>query len=223
MLKLQPPHGRNIIVYDLEIKEPIEGPVTWDRHDLMGISVGVAYHYLTGEFKVYMDDNIPELAAHLHQAEIISGFNIISFDNRLLDATIGAKGDLERVLNLKSYDLLVESRKASGWTPAKQFPKSMRLDDHLKETFGPDWVKTASGGEAPLMWKNRELGRLVSYCIDDVKRECMLFEHVWHGRPVKTPLHAARVLDRARFSNDLPPPPPPAEPKPDVGFFGDQY
>ena len=202
----QTPHGRNIIVYDLEIKEPIEGPVTWDRHDLMGISVGVAYHYLTGEFKVYMDDNIAELAAHLHQADLISGFNIISFDNRLLDATIGAKGELARVLDLKAYDLLVESRKASGWTPAKQFPKSMRLDDHLKCTFGDKFMKTANGAEAPLMWKEKQLGRLISYCIDDVKRECLLFEHVWSGKPVKTPLHADRVLDRTRLGFDPPPP-----------------
>lgn len=208
MFDLKPPHGKNYIVYDLEIKEPIEGPVTWDRHDLMGISVGVAYHYLTGEFKVYMDDNIAELAAHLHEAELISGFNIVNFDNKLLDATIGAEGELARVLNLRSYDLLVESRKAAGWTPAQQFPKAMRLDDHLKSTFGDQFMKTANGAEAPLMWKNKELGRLISYCIDDVKRECLLFEHVYAGKPVSTPLHAARVLDRARFSSDLPPLPP---------------
>jgi hypothetical protein len=212
MFNLQPPHGKNIIVYDLEIKEPIEGPVTWDRHDLMGISVGVAYHYLTGEFKVYMDDNLPELAVHLHEAELISGFNIIGFDNRLMDATLDAKGELARVLNLRSYDLLVESRKAAGWTPSQSFPKSMRLDDHLSSTFGKAYMKTANGAEAPLMWKNRELGRLISYCIDDVKRECMLFEHVWNGRPVSTPLHAARVLDRARFSS-APPPLPPTPPE----------
>jgi len=196
----QTPHGQNIIVYDLEIKEPIEGEVTWQRHDLMGISVGVAFHYLTSEFKVYMDDNIALLAAQLHQAELISGFNIIGFDNRLLDATIGAKGDLERVLNLKSYDLLVESRKAAGWTPSQSFPKSMRLDDHLKSTFGESFMKTANGAEAPLMWKEKQLGALITYCIDDVKRECMLFEHVWSGKPVTTPMHGPRTLDRARFN-----------------------
>lgn len=199
MFKTTPPHGRNIIVYDLEIKEPIEGQVTWDRHDLMGISVGVAYHYKTGEFKVYMDDNIAELAAHLHMADLISGFNIIGFDNKLLDATIGAKGDLARVLNLKSYDMLVESRKAAGWKENQSFPKAMRLDDHLKCTFGDQFMKTANGAEAPLMWKEKQLGRLISYCIDDVSRECALFEHVWSGKPVTTPMHPARTLDRARF------------------------
>ena len=207
MNQTQGPHGRNIIVYDLEIKEPIEGQVTWDRHDLMGISVGVAYHYLTGEFKVYMDDNIAELGAHLHQADLITGFNIIGFDNRLLDATLGAKGELSRVLDLKSYDMLVESRKAAGWKPSMSFPKSMRLDDHLKSTFGEKFMKTANGAEAPLMWKNKELGRLISYCIDDVAREKLLFEHVWAGLPVKTPMHSERVLDQTRFGFAPMPPP----------------
>lgn len=208
MFHTSPPWGKNIIIYDLEIKEPIAGPVTWDRHDLMGISVGVAFHYLTGDFKVYMDDNIAELAAHLHQADLISGFNIVGFDNKLIDATIGAKGDLARVLNLKSYDLLVESRKASGWREGQTFPKAMRLDDHLECTFGKAHMKTADGAEAPLMWKEKQLGRLISYCIDDVKRECMLFEHVWHGRPVKTPLHKERILDRTRLGFEPPPPMP---------------
>lgn len=208
MLEIHPPHGRNIIVYDLEIKEPIAGPVTWDRHDLMGISVGVAYHYLTGEFKVYMDDNIAELGAHLHQADIITGFNIIGFDNKLIDATLGAKGDLARVLNLKSYDMLVESRKASGWRENMSFPKAMRLDDHLECTFGKLFMKTANGAEAPLMWKEKQLGRLISYCIDDVAREKLLFEHVFAGRPVKTPLHKERILDRTRLGFAPPPPHP---------------
>jgi len=195
MSHLTPPHGRNIVVYDLEIKRPIEGEVTWDRHDLMGISVGVAYDYLTSEFRVFMDDNLASLGALLKRASIVSGFNIISFDNRLLNATL--KTDLH--LDEKSYDLLVESRKAAGWTPEKPFPKSMRLDDHLRHTFGEAYVKTANGAEAPLMWQNQELGRLISYCIDDVKRECMLFEHVWDGKPVMTPVHGKRTLDRARF------------------------
>jgi hypothetical protein len=191
MLNLEPPHGRNIVVYDLEIKEPIEGQVTWNRHDLMGISVGVAYHYLTGEFKVFMDDNIEELPELLNQADIVSGFNIIGFDNPLVNATC-TKNKYQRTDNC--YDLLIESRKAHGWTPAKPFPKGMRLDDHLEGTFGKQFMKTADGAEAPKMWKRGEFGRLISYCIDDVKRECMLFEHVWHGRPVTTALHGSRTL-----------------------------
>lgn len=184
------PHGKNIVVYDLEIKKEIKGEVTWDRHDLMGVSVGVAYHYLTGEFKVFMDDNIEELPLLLEQADIVSGFNILGFDHKLINATTAAK--YQNTGN--TYDLLLESRLASGWTPKMPFPKGMRLDDHLLGTFGKDFMKTADGAEAPLMWQRGELGRLISYCIDDVKRECLLFEHVWAGKPVSTLLHGERTL-----------------------------
>ncbi len=70
----------------------------------------------------------------------------------------------------------------------------MRLDDHLMSTFGAANMKTAAGAEAPLMWQRKELGKLISYCVADVKRECMLFEHVWNELPVKTPMHAERIL-----------------------------
>jgi hypothetical protein len=182
--------GKNIVVYDLEIKNVIDGKdVTWARHDLMGISVGVAFHYLTGEFHVFMDDNIEDLPALLNQADIVSGFNILGFDNKLVNATTRHQYHGEN-----TYDLLEESRRASGWNATKPFPKQMRLDDHLGSTFGKEHLKTADGAEAPIMWREQRLGKLISYCIADVKRECMLFEHVWKELPVKTPMHGERIL-----------------------------
>ncbi len=183
------PNGLNIVVYDLETKNPVEGAVTWNRKDLMGISVGVAFHYLTMEFKVFMDDNLEELVVLLEQADIVSGFNIVSFDNELINAT--AK---EKYTKQNSYDMLIESRLAFGWLPELPYPKGMRLDDHLFGTFGEDFMKTADGAQAPVMYQNKQLGKLVSYCIDDVKRECMLFEHVWSGQKVTTQLHGPRLL-----------------------------
>lgn len=159
--------GKNIVVYDLEIKNVIDGKkITWANHDKMGISVGVAFDYLTSEFKVFMDDNIEDLVHLLNRADVVSGFNILGFDQKLLNATCEASH-----IKPNSYDLLLESRLASGWTPDKRFPSGMRLDDHLQATFGREHLKTA-----------------------DVKRECMLFEHVWAERPVKTPLHGERIL-----------------------------
>jgi hypothetical protein len=194
------PHGKNIVVYDLETKNPISGQVTWDRHDLMGISVGVAYHYLTGETHIFMDDNLEDLPKLLNQADIVSGFNILRFDHKLLNATTKTKYTNEA----NTYDLLLESIFATGWKTGKAFPKGMRLDDHLHGTFGEDFVKTANGAEAPHMWQKKELGKLISYCVADVRRECMLFERVWAELPVTTALHGQRVLRhplRARRSN----------------------
>jgi hypothetical protein len=182
--------GENIVVYDLEIKNPIDGKhITWNDHHLMGISVGVAFHYLTGELHVFMDDNLEELPKLLNQADIVSGFNILGFDNKLINATCATKYE-----GHNSYDMLLESRLAAGWKPNLPFPKGMRLDDHLEATFGKAMKKTEDGADAPKFWLEGHLGKLVSYCIADVRRECMLFEHVWAGRPVRTPTHHERVL-----------------------------
>ena len=172
------------------VKKPIEGEVTWARHDLMGISVAVAFHYLTGEFHVFMDDNIAELPALLQQANVVSGFNIIGFDVPLVNATVKQLSEVPMYTRADNiYDLLLESRIANGWRHGDKFPSGMKLDDHLRGTFGQDAMKTANGAEAPLMWKRGELGKLISYCIDDVKRECMLFERAYAGIPLKTEIH----------------------------------
>ena len=178
--------GMNIVCFDLEIKEPIQGEVTWNRHDLMGISVGVLYDWLTDEFKVYMDDNLPELAERLAAADLVTGFNISDFDIPLVRATLKAPD-----LNLKVYDPLYWHRQALG---GSKFIKGLKLDDHLYGTFGKEHMKTGNGADAPLWWKGGQIGRLVSYCIDDVKREAKLFDHIWKGLPVTTPLNGTNHL-----------------------------
>jgi len=183
--------GKNIAVFDLEIKNVIDGrQITWNDHHLMGISVGVAFHYKTMEYKVFMDDNIEELPELLNSCDLVSGFNITGFDNPLIDGTTKLK--LKKDLNI--YDLLVESRLAAGWKHGQKFPTGMKLDDHLLATFGKDHMKTDHGANAPLLWQSGQVGKLVSYCIADVKRECKLFEHVWNGLAVKTQMHEARIL-----------------------------
>lgn len=190
-------HGQNVAVFDCEIKNVIDGQkITWNDHGDMGISVAVAFHYKTMEYKVFMDDNIEELPLFLNSCDLISGFNITGFDNPLVNAS--TKTPLRGDLNI--YDLLVESRLAAGWKQGQQFPRGMKLDDHLLATFGKENMKTDHGANAPLLWQSGKLGELVSYCIADVKRECMLFEHVWSGLSVKTPTHDSRVLrDPSKF------------------------
>jgi DNA polymerase elongation subunit (family B) len=186
-MKLQ---GQNIVVFDCEICEPIAGQVTWNRHDLMGISVACAFDFRSNDYLVFMKDNLEGLVARLNSADLIVGFNIINFDLPLVAATCKTALGLP----LPVYDLLPESRRAAGWDESQRFPKGMKLDDHLEATFGREHMKTSNGEEAPRMWKDGRLGELVSYCLADVKREAMLFRHVWEGRPVRTPLHPERLL-----------------------------
>jgi hypothetical protein len=185
--------GQNIVVFDLETKNEIDPKkgIGWTSYDKMGISVGVLFCFRTMDYQVYMDDNLEELAARINEADLISGFNINRFDIPLLRACV--KTQIAEKLPL--YDLLVESKLAAG---AGAAPRGMKLDDHLEHTFGEAHMKTAHGAEAPIYYQQGKIGRLVSYCIADVKREAKLFRHVWNGQPVKSALHPWRHLKDPR-------------------------
>lgn len=186
--------GQNITVFDCEIKEEInKNGIGWRDFDKMGISVACAFNFKTLDYSVFMDDNLEELVELLNSSDIVSGFNIPGFDIPLVAASTKTPLKIKKV-----YDLLHESRLASGWKPGMKFPSKMTLDDHLEETFGKEDMKTAHGSEAPLMWKQGKIGKLVSYCIADVKRECKMFQHVWNRQMVKSPLHEARLLKDPR-------------------------
>lgn len=189
--------GQNIVVFDCEIKNIIDGKsVRWSDHEKMGISVACLFDFKTMDYMVYLDDNINALVDRLNYSDLVVGFNINGFDIPLVKACIG------KTLNFKVYDILDESRHAVGYRPGKQFPRGLKLDDHLLGTFGPEHVKTAHGSEAPIMYQNGKMGDLISYCLADVKREAKLFKHIWDRFPVKTITHGERILsDPRKFIN----------------------
>lgn len=193
--------GKNIVVYDCEIKEPVDGvKITWDRHHLMGLSVACLYDYRADDWNVYFDKDLGALCERLNTADLVVGFNTTGFDNKLLRALGGPlKSDEE----LKNWDILDWSRRSTGWRPSGRFPTGLRLDDHLRGTFGEAFMKTADGADAPGMWQRGELGRLVSYCLADVKRERMLFEHIVKTGYVITATHGKRMIDQSALGRVL--------------------
>lgn len=175
--KVEDLHGKNIVVYDLEIKKTIDQcSEGWNSHDEMGISVGCAYDYRAGRFRVYMDDNIAGLVDRLNEpGTLVVAFNHLGFDNKLLRATPGMpmlKPDEE----LQNYDMLVMSRIGAGEGPSFRKP-GFKLDDHLRTLGLP--MKTGDGTQAPIMWQAGKIGAVVDYCLNDVTQERALFEHIW--------------------------------------------
>jgi hypothetical protein len=176
--------SKNCVVFDLEIKNPIATKEDWKKYAKMGISVGCSYDFSTGEYGVYMDDNLQELVDLINGSSLVTGFNIQEFDLPLLRAT----AELMKLNPLKPddeifvYDIYRESKIGAG---ADKYAKGFNLDAHLKATFGEHFLKTAHGSEAPVMWQNHKYGKLVDYCLADVHRERMLFEHIWYNGSVK--------------------------------------
>jgi DEAD/DEAH box helicase domain-containing protein len=179
--------GLNITVFDCEVKEvPGENGIGWRDYAKLGVSVACAFDFRTLEYRVYMDDNLPDLAEQLEQADMVVGFNTLGFDVPLLEGVLN-----QELRKDHHYDLLAHSRKALG---KGAMPKGCKLDNHLLGTFGKDSMKTADGVQAPRWWKEGSYGRLISYCLDDVKREARLFKFAWDHGHVKTDTHGIHTL-----------------------------
>ncbi len=185
--------GRNIVVYDCEIKNVIDGKnVTWSTYDKMGLSVACLFDYSTGDNHVYLENDIDELVNRLNNADLVVGFHTTGFDNNLIKALCGR---LKPSDELKNYDMLYQSRIAMGWDKTRKFPSGMKLDDHLESTFGAEHKKTLNGEQAPIDWQNGKVAKVITYCLADVKREKMLFEHIVQHGWVSTATHGKKYLD----------------------------
>lgn len=176
MINLKDLKGKNIVVYDLEIKNPIgANGVSWTDYDRMGISVGCAFDYRNMSYSVYLDDNIHDLVNRLNEPNtMLVGFNHTGFDNKLLrgDSILTSRGvSLKEELDLYCYDLLRVSRVGAGVSP---FQKGFKLQDHLEAMNLP--FKTAEGALAPHWYQLGKMGQLISYCLNDVMTERSLFE-----------------------------------------------
>ncbi|AFC22526.1 putative exonuclease [Bdellovibrio phage phi1422] len=173
--------GRNIVVFDAEIKNEIDQKnIGWKDFDKMGISVACAFDYRSYEFGVYLDDNMGTLTDRLNEpGTLVVAFNQKGFDNPLLrkDSLLVASGKvLKPDTDLIQYDMLEESRKGSG---GGNFAKGHKLDDHLNAMGLP--MKTDCGSQAPVMWQKGQYGQCITYCLGDVAREKMLFDRVYLG------------------------------------------
>src|SRR5690606_29369769 len=101
--------GKNIVVFDLEIEEEIDGTnVTWTTFDKMGMSVGCLYDYMTDDYHVFLREDIEEMALRINTSAVAVGFNTKGFDMSLINAL--SKTKIRE--DLKHYDMLIESRKS---------------------------------------------------------------------------------------------------------------
>lgn len=206
----------NIVVFDLETKLRPGKPqdiaagrsdCLWEDKHKMGISVGCAFSWRTGDYTVHLDDNLPDLWKMLHEADMVTGFNIETFDlpliraemankiGHLVEAQLDPSEGAEQAASLrkamtekldaqydsimsKTYDLYHAIKAGAG---ADTYDKGYRVDDVLRATWGHEAAKTGNGAFAPDLWKEHKLGELISYCVADVARERRLFERAWHS------------------------------------------
>lgn len=149
------------IVYDIETY-PVLLHSNGQSIQAMRMSVAVTFDN-NNNYKVWYEDQAESLINHLLSYEKIIGFNIKSFDNRILSQY---RSDAKELLDKKSIDMLeiVESR----------LGHRVSLQNIIEPTLQEQ--KSADGEQAIKWWLAGEKEKVVEYCKDDVILTKSLYE-----------------------------------------------
>lgn len=169
--------AKDIVYFDLETQRTAGDVGGWGNKHKMGISVACTYSTKLGEYRCYLEDETQELIDQLMKADLVVGFNHISFDYEVLMAfTV-----LELREQLQSLDLMVDLEKRLG--------HRLKLDAVATATLGTS--KTADGLEAIRWWQQGKILDIARYCCFDVKVTKCIHEYgMKHGH--------VKYLDRSR-------------------------
>lgn len=159
----------DIVYFDLETRRTANDVGGWGNKHLMGISVACTFSTKLNEYCIYTQDETDALIEQLRRADLVVGFNHISFDYEvLMGHSIFDFRD-----QLRSLDLLVDLEKALG--------HRIKLDAVAAATLGTG--KTADGLDALKWWQQGEVAKIAEYCCYDVKvTKCVHEYGMEHGQ-----------------------------------------
>jgi hypothetical protein len=153
---------KNIVYFDLETQKSAADVGGWDRKRDMKMSVGVTYSTGDGQYRIFSEDQVPDLVKQLTRSDIVIGFNIINFDYEVLHGYTPL--DLHAIPTL---DLMADLEKQLG--------HRLALDSLAKATLNAP--KIADGMQALKWWKEGRILDIAEYCCFDVKITKELHEY----------------------------------------------
>ena len=135
--------SQDIVYFDLETQRTANDVGGWGKKRDMGMSLGVTYSTRTGEYRVFSEKRVNDLVEQLLRADLVVGFNVISFDYEVLMAyTI-----LDLPHQCRTLDLLVDIEKKLG--------HRLGLDALASASLGVG--KTGDGLDAIRWWREGKL------------------------------------------------------------------
>ena len=146
---------QNFVYFDLETQRSANDVGGWDKKADMLMSVGVTYSTTRGGYKIYTEDDVQDLIHELLAADLVIGYNHISFD---YDVLMGYT-----ILDLKeqttNLDLMLDLEKHLEHRPKLEAVASASLGEG----------KTAVGTDAIKWWRQGKFREVAEYCCYDVK------------------------------------------------------
>lgn len=154
---------QDIVYFDLETQRSANDVGGWNNKDRMGMSIGVTYSTRLGRYEIYGEKQVNGLVDQLTKADLVVGFNHISFDYEVLMGYT--------ILDLKSaavsLDLMVDLEEKLGHRP--------KLEAVAAASLGIG--KTAEGTQALRWWREGKIMEIAEYCCFDVKVTKMVHEY----------------------------------------------
>jgi hypothetical protein len=149
------------IVFDIETRN-VFADVGKNDPSLLDIALVAIHDSETDEYSSYLEEDLPHLWPIIERADMLIGFNSDHFDIPLLNKYY--PGDLTQI---KSLDILKEIQQSYG--------RRMKLDQLAEGTLGKN--KSGHGLDAIMWWKQGEIEKIRTYCIDDVKITKEIYEY----------------------------------------------
>jgi DEAD/DEAH box helicase domain-containing protein len=160
----------SIVYFDVETKRSFDE--VGGRHNIrkLGLSAAVTYATAEGAYRHYTEETVTDLIAELQAADLVVGFNVLSFDYEVLRAyTDDPLDDLETV------DMLDHIHKRLGFR--------VSLDNLASTTLHTS--KSADGLQAVRWYKQGRMQEILEYCQQDVEVTRKLYEYGKQYKHVK--------------------------------------
>ena len=141
------------VVFDIETQNFFHDVGSSDPAAL-DIALVAIYDSETDKYYSYLEEELKGLWPILERADMLIGFYSEHFDLPLLNKYY--PGDLSKI---KHLDILKEIR--------KQYGRGMKLDQLAEGTLGKN--KSGHGSQPNQWWRDGEIEKIRSYCIDDVR------------------------------------------------------
>jgi len=152
---------RRIVCFDLETQKTFDEVGGRRNLGKLGLAVAVTYDSSTSEYRTYAEEQAAELVQNLARADLVVGFNVLSFDYPVLQPYTDYP-----LHTLPTVDLLQHVHRQLGFR--------LPLQALAEATLGAG--KSADGLQSVQWFREGQVDKVVEYCRRDVELTMQLYQ-----------------------------------------------
>jgi DEAD/DEAH box helicase domain-containing protein len=169
---------KNVVFFDVETQKSFDEVGGRQNIRRLGLSAAVTYSTADETYRHYTEDMVSDLIAELKAADLVVGFNVLSFDYEVLRAYTA-----DPLRDLPTVDMLDHIHRRLGFR--------VSLDNLAGATLGKR--KSADGLQAVRWYKQGRIQEILDYCQQDVEVTRQLYEYGRQNKYVKFQDRSGRI------------------------------